>query len=219
MRHFINSLFSMYIFDIELPYVVLYFSLVMLLPFETYLSIKAKNKVMKWIPAIIYLLVACYYFLQHLKGLHWDGVSYLVPVFFNVYLMCICAVGVWCARTIKQYGSSPIIKLCLAALLEALLMIALLWWGVNEAPGEGITVLLAEYFLICPVVFGISGFLAGKEFEQYWLYPLMALGIFLIGCYEARLYQIVEILQGYTGIAVIAFIIGAIIKNKSRRLE
>lgn len=212
MSRFLRDLFSVYFLGLELPYVVLFFSIFFLLPFQIYLSMK-KNRFIQLLPAILHSLATLYYLFLHLIGRHWDGTSYLVFVFLNAYLIFMCVVGIWCGAMIKKYGMLPIRRLIVAAVLEIVFMIVLPWWGNMYAPREGAVPLIFYCFVTTPAIFCISGFLAGNNVEQFWVYPIMAIGMYLIGNWESKLRSIAETLPGYFVISLVMILAGVLMKR------
>ncbi len=209
MHHFIKSFFRIYLFNIELPYVVLMFSIVVLLPLQICLGIKTKKKLTKHLLMIFYALVAGYYFWLHLIGKHWDGTSYLVPALLNVYLMLVCCVGLWCSERIQNKGIHFFVKFIVISLLMALVLIAAPW--IWDYYGYEDTYMLFLYMLMYPVAFGIAGYLTGFDYRRFWPYLLIMIGFLLIGGWFIRLYELLGMLSSYLFVIAVGMLIGLLV--------
>ena len=218
IKYFARELFMYNFLGIELPYAVLIYSVVFLFPLQLLLCFKVSDKKIKLLPLLSHLFMAVWYVLLDLCGMHWDGVTYLVPAILNLYLAFACGLGFWCFEAIKEKGAVFTSKfITVLLLISGILMIAPKW-TLKHTPYEGLVGYAFLYALIYPVLYGISGYLTGKNIKLFWPLFIICTGVFIIGQWVIRDIDGLIYLYFYFGIAAIIMLVKIVKKESCRDL-
>ena len=93
-------MFDVYIGEIELTEVIIFLSVLIILPLQLFLCFKAKKLWLKLFPIFTFVtLIICFLCLANLNSIGWDGIGYFILAIFAGILLGACIVGwvIWIA--------------------------------------------------------------------------------------------------------------------------
>jgi len=97
-------MFDLYIGEIELTTVVLFFSIIILLPIQLLLCFKVKSKIIRLLPIIVLSIPTLIFIIMATTTQGWDVLGYIFLSIFTGFMMLICGVawGIWAIIKHKQ---------------------------------------------------------------------------------------------------------------------
>ena len=87
-------MFDVYLGDIELTEVIIFLSILVVLPLQLFLCFKAKKQWIKLLPISTFIvLIAFFLCLANQNSIGWDGIGYLILAIFAGILLAASVVG------------------------------------------------------------------------------------------------------------------------------
>ena len=90
-------MFDVWLGEIELTEVIVYLSVLAMIPLQLFLCFKVKNKVLRLLPAGILTLLILIFICMIQVADGWDGIGFAILAMFSgiLLLACVFAWGIW----------------------------------------------------------------------------------------------------------------------------
>ena len=90
-------MFDIWIGDINLAYILMIVSAVLILPVQLLLCFKVKSRIIRFIPVIALLIIAIIAIIRYANAIDWDGLGFVVVVMYEAFMLLMCGIGwgVW----------------------------------------------------------------------------------------------------------------------------
>lgn len=101
IKRLIRMMFSNYFLELPIPIFYILYSILVVFPLQLLICYKTRNKVIRLLLLIFYVIMTTVFLTSELKGEHWDGTSYLVLAPFAFYNALVCCLGLLIASRKK----------------------------------------------------------------------------------------------------------------------
>ena len=90
-------MFDIFYGDAELTVLILNIAIVAVLPIQLLLCFKAKRRLIRLLPVILFSAIAALCLLAALTASEWEGLGYILLAVFAAVLLCSCLIawGIW----------------------------------------------------------------------------------------------------------------------------
>ena len=101
IKRLIRMMFSNYFLELPIAIFYILYSILVVFPLQLSICYKTRNKVIRLLPILFYIMMTIVFLTLELKGEHWDGTPYLILALFAFYNALVSCLGLFIASRKK----------------------------------------------------------------------------------------------------------------------